>query len=177
MTQTTSEWTTRWRAALMDNYGTPSTALVKGDGAVVWDDTGRSYVDMYAGIAVAVLGHAHPAIVDAVSTQVATLGHVSNFFANSGAEANEAAFKLSRRTGRTRIVAADGAFHGRTMGALALTGQPSKRDPFAPLPGDVVHVPYGDVAARPRAIGARPMRVGRRPLSQPWPRIPSQFQR
>ena len=176
MTQTTSEWTTRWRAALMDNYGTPSTALVKGDGAVVWDDTGRSYVDMYAGIAVAVLGHAHPAIVDAVSTQVATLGHVSNFFAtvpavtlaerllaqdgregrvffaNSGAEANEAAFKLSRRTGRTRIVAADGAFHGRTMGALALTGQPSKRDPFAPLPGDVVHVPYGDVAALRAAV-------------------------
>jgi len=157
----------RWRAALMDNYGTPSTALVKGEGAVVWDDRGNQYVDMYAGIAVNVLGHAHPAIVEAVSAQVATLGHVSNLFAsvpavtlaerllslagrdgrvyfcNSGAEANEAAFKLSRRTGKQHIVAAQGGFHGRTMGALALTGQPSKQDPFRPLPGDVTHVPFG----------------------------------
>ena len=166
----------RWRAALMDNYGTPSTALVKGEGAVVWDDQGRQYVDMYAGIAVNILGHAHPAIVEAVSAQVATLGHVSNLFAsvpaitlaerllslagrdgrvyfcNSGAEANEAAFKLSRRTGKQHIVAAQGGFHGRTMGALALTGQPSKQDPFRPLPGDVTHIPFGDVDALEAAV-------------------------
>ena len=166
----------RWRTALMDNYGTPAIALVRGEGATVWDDSGKSYVDMYAGIATTSLGHGHPAVVDAVSTQVATLGHVSNFFAtvpavalaerlialagrdgkvylcNSGAEANEAAFKLSRRTGRTHMVAADGAFHGRTMGALALTGQPAKRDPFHPLPGDVTHVPFGDVEALRNAV-------------------------
>jgi acetylornithine/N-succinyldiaminopimelate aminotransferase len=166
----------RWRTALMDNYGTPAIALVRGEGATVWDDSGKSYVDMYAGIATTSLGHGHPAVVEAVSTQVATLGHVSNFFAtvpavalaerlialagrdgkvylcNSGAEANEAAFKLSRRTGRTHVVAADGAFHGRTMGALALTGQPAKRDPFHPLPGDVTHVPFGDVEALRNAV-------------------------
>jgi acetylornithine/N-succinyldiaminopimelate aminotransferase len=166
----------RWRGAVMDNYGTPSVALVRGEGATVWDDAGKSYVDMFAGIATTSLGHGHPAVVEAVSTQVATLGHVSNFFAtvpavalaerlltlagragkvylcNSGAEANEAAFKLSRRTGRTHVVAADGAFHGRTMGALALTGQPAKRDAFHPLPGDVTHVPYGDVEALRKAV-------------------------
>jgi acetylornithine aminotransferase len=166
----------RWRDALMDNYGTPSMALVRGEGAVVWDETGKSYVDLYAGIATTSLGHAHPAVVEAVSTQVATLGHVSNFFAtvpavalaerllalsgragkvylcNSGAEANEAAFKLSRRTGRTHVVATEGAFHGRTMGALALTGQPAKRDAFHPLPGDVTHVPFGDVEALRNAV-------------------------
>ncbi len=168
--------TSRWQGALMDNYGTPTTALVRGEGAVVWDEHGRSYVDLYAGIAVNVLGHAHPAVVEAVATQVATLGHVSNFFAtgpavrlaerlvaldgrpgraflaNSGTEANEAAFKLSRQTGRTHLVAAQGGFHGRTMGALALTGQPAKRDPFAPLPGEVTHVPYGDVDALATAV-------------------------
>jgi acetylornithine/N-succinyldiaminopimelate aminotransferase len=172
----TGSLTARWRAALMDNYGTPGTVLVKGEGAVVWDDRGRSYVDLYAGIAVNVLGHAHPAVVEAVSTQIGTLGHVSNlfgsipaialaerllalsgrdgrvYFCNSGAEANEAAFKLSRRTGRRGVVAADGAFHGRTMGALALTGQPAKRDPFTPLPGDVRHVPFGDVEALAAAV-------------------------
>jgi acetylornithine/N-succinyldiaminopimelate aminotransferase len=166
----------RWKSALMDNYGTPSIALVRGEGATVWDDSGKSYVDMFAGIATTSLGHSHPAVVEAVSTQVATLGHVSNFFAtvptvalaerlltlagrdgkvylcNSGAEANEAAFKLSRRTGRTHVVATDGAFHGRTMGALALTGQPPKRDPFHPLPGEVTHVPFGDVEALRNAV-------------------------
>jgi acetylornithine aminotransferase len=166
----------RWRGALMDNYGTPSIALVRGEGATVWDADGRSYVDLYAGIAVTSLGHSHPAIVEAVSTQIATLGHVSNMFAtvpaialaerllalagrdgkvyfcNSGAEANEAAFKLSRRTGRTHVVAARDGFHGRTMGALALTGQAGKRDPFLPLPGDVTHVPYGDAAALRAAV-------------------------
>jgi acetylornithine/N-succinyldiaminopimelate aminotransferase len=166
----------RWQQSMMDNYGTPPLALVRGEGAVVWDDAGQSYVDLLGGIAVNALGHAHPAVVSAVSRQVATLGHVSNlyvaeppvalaelllalvgrpgrvFLCNSGAEANEAAFKLSRRTGRTQVVAAQGGFHGRTMGALALTGQPSKADPFRPLPGDVTHVPYGDVAALEAAV-------------------------
>src|SRR5215831_16645537 len=166
----------RWSAAVMGNYGLPPIALTRGEGAVVWDDTGKSYVDMLAGIAVNVLGHAHPAVVEAVTRQISTLGHVSNlfiaeppvalaerllgltgrsgrvFFANSGAEANEAAFKLSRRTGRTHVVATAGAFHGRTMGALALTGQPAKADPFRPLPGQVTHVPYGDAAALAQAV-------------------------
>ncbi|MEV2241572.1 acetylornithine transaminase [Micromonospora sp. NPDC049891] len=166
----------RWRQAMMDNYGTPALALVAGSGAVVVDEAGREYVDLLGGIAVNSLGHAHPAVVAAVSKQVATLGHVSNlyiseppvalaelllalagrpgrvFFANSGAEANEAAFKLSRCTGRTHVVAAVGGFHGRTMGALALTGQPAKADPFRPLPGEVTHVPYGDVAALAAAV-------------------------
>ena len=166
----------RWDAAVMGTYGTPPLTLVRGEGATVWDDEGRSYVDLVAGLAVNVLGHAHPAVVEAVSLQVATLGHVSNlyahptavalaerllallgregrvFFCNSGAEANEAAFKIGRRTGRQQVVAATGSFHGRTMGALALTGQPAKRAPFLPLPGEVVFVPYGDVAALRQAV-------------------------
>ncbi|WP_228532821.1 acetylornithine transaminase [Micromonospora sp. ANENR4] len=166
----------RWNATMMDNYGTPPLALVSGSGAVVTDDTGREYVDLLGGIAVNALGHAHPAVVAAVSKQVATLGHVSNlfvaeppvalaelllalagrpgrvFFANSGAEANEAAFKLSRLTGRRHVVATHGGFHGRTMGALALTGQPAKADPFRPLPGDVTHVPFGDADALAEAV-------------------------
>ena len=166
----------RWSHALLNNYGTPSLALVRGEGAVVVDERGRRYVDLFGGLAVNALGHAHPAVVAAVTQQISTLGHVSNlyaaeppialaelllaltgrpgrvFFANSGAEANEAAFKLSRRTGRTQVVAAVGGFHGRTMGALALTGQPAKADPFRPLPGEVVHVPYGDVDALAEAV-------------------------
>jgi acetylornithine/N-succinyldiaminopimelate aminotransferase len=166
----------RWSATLSDNYGTPSLSLVAGNGAVVFDDTGKSYVDFLAGIAVNALGHAHPAVVAAVCEQIGKLGHVSNLFAaeppialaellltltgrpgrvlfcNSGAEANEAAFKMSRLTGRTHIVACENAFHGRTMGALALTGQPAKRDPFLPLPADVTHVPYGDIDAMAAAV-------------------------
>jgi acetylornithine aminotransferase len=167
----------RWKDSVMNTYGPPSLALVRGTGATVVDESGRSYLDLLGGIAVNVLGHAHPAVVRAVTDQIATLGHVSNlyasppaaalaerllavaggrpgavFFANSGAEANEAAFKLSRRTGRRHLVAAAGAFHGRTMGALALTGQPAKRDGFEPLPGEVTHVPYGDVAALAAAV-------------------------
>jgi acetylornithine aminotransferase len=166
----------RWTGSVMNTYGPPSLALVSGEGATVVDEAGKSYVDLLGGIAVNVLGHAHPAVVRAVTTQVATLGHVSNlyasppaaalaerllalsgrpgavFFANSGAEANEAAFKISRRTGRGHIVAATGAFHGRTMAGLALTGQPAKRDPFVPLPGEVTHVPYGDVDALAGAV-------------------------
>jgi acetylornithine/N-succinyldiaminopimelate aminotransferase len=166
----------RWSQSMMDNYGAPPLALVSGAGAVVVDEAGREYVDLLGGIAVNALGHAHPAVVAAVTKQVATLGHVSNLFvaeppvalaelllalagrpgrvflANSGAEANEAAFKLSRRTGRGHVVAAQGGFHGRTMGALALTGQPAKVDPFRPLPGEVTHVPYGDTAALEAAV-------------------------
>ncbi|NLU83070.1 acetylornithine transaminase [Rhodococcus sp. HNM0569] len=166
----------RWEESLMDNYGVPKLAFVRGDGAVLTDADGRRYVDFLGGIAVNILGHAHPAIVDAVTKQLSTLGHVSNlyasepvvtlaerllglfghpgraFFCNSGTEANEAAFKLARLTGRTKIVAARNAFHGRTMGALALTGQEDKRAPFEPLPAGVVHVDYGDVAALEAAV-------------------------
>jgi acetylornithine aminotransferase len=164
---------------MMDNYGTPPLALVSGQGAVVTDVDGKSYLDLLAGIAVNVLGHRHPAIIEAVTAQLNTLGHVSNlyatepgialaeqlvahldsdlparvFFCNSGAEANEAAFKITRLTGRTKIVAAQNAFHGRTMGSLALTGKPAAREPFEPLPGDVTHVPYGDVDALAAAVG------------------------
>ncbi|MDX3518648.1 acetylornithine transaminase [Streptomyces scabiei] len=170
------ELTQRWRGSLMDNYGTPKLSLVRGAGSKVWDADGKEYVDYVGGIAVNALGHAHPAVVEAVSTQIASLGHVSNlfvaeppvalaerllelfgrdgkvFFCNSGAEANEAAFKIGRLTGRTHMVATDGGFHGRTMGALALTGQPGKQTGFHPLPGDVTHVPYGDAQALAAAV-------------------------
>ncbi len=170
--------TERWQAVMQDNYGTPPVTLVSGQGSWVTDDGGRRYLDLLGGIAVNALGHAHPAIVAAVSEQVRTLGHTSNlaitlpalqlcerlaliadpmggarvFLCNSGAEANEAAFKLVRLTGRTRMVAAANGFHGRTMGALALTGQPAKADPFRPLPGEVDFVPYGDVEALRAAV-------------------------
>ncbi|MEU2868048.1 acetylornithine transaminase [Streptomyces olivoreticuli] len=171
-----AELTRRWQGALMDNYGTPRIPLVRGAGSTVWDADGRPYLDLVGGIAVNALGHAHPAVVRAVSDQIATLGHVSNlftaeppvalaerllrlagrpgrvYFSNSGAEAVEAAFKIGRRTGRTHMVAAVGGFHGRTMGALALTGQPAKQEPFLPLPGDVTHVPYGDTEALRAAV-------------------------
>ncbi|WP_067470225.1 acetylornithine transaminase [Nocardia amamiensis] len=168
----TAELQKRWSAALMNNYGTPQVALVRGAGAVVYDADGKRYVDFLGGIAVNSLGHAHPAILEAVTQQLGTLGHVSNlyasepvvelaerllahfgdgegraFFCNSGAEAVEAAFKIARLTGRHKIVACEEAFHGRTMGALALTGQPAKRTPFEPMPPGVVHVPYGDAEA------------------------------
>jgi acetylornithine/N-succinyldiaminopimelate aminotransferase len=166
----------RWSQTGMNNYGTPQLALVRGEGAVLTAEDGRQYVDFLGGIAVNALGHAHPAVVAAVTEQIQQLGHVSNFyvaepavalaelllalagrpgrviFGNSGAEANEAAFKLSRLTGRTHVVATHGAFHGRTMGALALTGQPSKTDPFRPLPGSVVHVDFGDLRALADAV-------------------------
>ncbi|MEU0662750.1 acetylornithine transaminase [Streptomyces lavendulocolor] len=171
--------TERWQGALMDNYGTPRLPLVRGAGARVWDAEGTEYLDFVGGIAVNALGHAHPAVVEAVTRQIGTLGHVSNlfvaeppvalaerllqlfgrtgrvFFCNSGAEANEAAFKIGRLTGRTHMVATTGGFHGRTMGALALTGQPGKQEPFLPLPGDVTHVPYGDAEALRSAVTDR----------------------
>ncbi|MER8043968.1 acetylornithine transaminase [Streptomyces sp. NPDC094032] len=171
-----AELTQRWQHALMDNYGTPRLPLVRGEGARVWDADGTEYLDFVGGIAVNALGHAHPAVVEAVTRQISSLGHVSNlfvaeppvalaerllqlfgrpgkvFFCNSGAEANEGAFKLGRLTGRRHMVATTGGFHGRTMGSLALTGQPGKQTPFLPLPGDVTHVPYGDVEALRAAV-------------------------
>jgi acetylornithine aminotransferase len=167
-----------WRSALMDNYGTPQLTLVRGEGARVWDADGTEYIDLVGGIATNALGHAHPEVVRAVSEQIAKIGHTSNLyvnpvavelaealldvagltgdakvlFVNSGAEANEAALKISRLTGRTKIVACEGAFHGRTMGALSLTGQPSKRDPFAPLVPGVTHIPFGDIDALRAAV-------------------------
>lgn len=177
---TNKKYSNRWNKSVQNNYGTPTLALVKGKGIVVTDDDGKEYLDFLGGIATNILGHAHPEIVKAVSKQIATLGHVSNFyahpnaielaeklisltgqktakvfFAQSGAEANEAAIKLSRRTGRTRIVATKGAFHGRTMGALSLTGQPSKRAPFYPLIKGVAHVPFGDIKAMKKAVNKK----------------------
>jgi acetylornithine aminotransferase len=170
----------RWSNSIQNNYGSPSIALVKGKGIVVTDADGKQYLDFLGGIATNILGHAHPAIVKAVSKQVSVLSHVSNFyvhpnavelaeklasmtgdkrakvfFCQSGAEANEAALKLSRRTGKVRIVAAQGAFHGRTMGALSLTGQPSKREPFLPLIKGVKHVPYGNIEAMRKAVSKK----------------------
>jgi acetylornithine/N-succinyldiaminopimelate aminotransferase len=179
----------RYAASLMNTFGPPQLVLTHGKGAHVWDEDGTEYVDLLGGIAVNALGHAHPAVVEAVTRQLSTLGHVSNFFAtepqirlaerlldligppdseveeaapgsgrgrvfftNSGAEANEAALKLTRRTGRTHVVAAEGSFHGRTMGALSLTARATYREPFEPLPGGVTFVPYGDSAALAAAV-------------------------
>ncbi|UQE73459.1 acetylornithine transaminase [Gordonia sp. PP30] len=179
----------RWSAALMNNYGTPQIALVRGAGAVVHDADGNEYLDLLGGIAVNALGHANPELVQAVSEQLSTLGHVSNiyispivvelaerlldafgvpdsrvFLCNSGTEANEAAFKLARLTGRPEIVAAEGGFHGRTMGALAMTGQPAKRGPFEPMPAGVGFVPYGDIAALDAAVTDRTAAVILEPI-------------
>jgi acetylornithine/N-succinyldiaminopimelate aminotransferase len=169
----------RYEHSLMNTYGPPRRVLVRGEGCYIWDEDGRRYLDLLGGLAVNVLGHGHPALVAAVTEQLRTLGQVSNFFAtplqvalaerlleiscadggrvffaNSGTEALEAAFKMARRTGRSAIVAATGGFHGRTMGSLALTGKPAIREPFAPLPGGVVHVPYADVDALAAAVDA-----------------------
>jgi acetylornithine aminotransferase len=182
MSERASGFDTRWQAAMMNNYGTPPLTLVRGSGAEVWDADGNRYLDLLGGIAVNALGHAHPAVVEAVTQQITTLGHTSNLyitepplklaerllelldqpggdtgsrvlFCNSGAEANEAAFKMARLTGRPHILAAENAFHGRTMGALALTGQQPKRTPFEPMTPGVSHIPYGDVAALDAAVG------------------------
>jgi acetylornithine/N-succinyldiaminopimelate aminotransferase len=180
----------RYPEALMNTFGPPRLALVRGQGAHVWDEDGTEYVDLLGGIAVNALGHGHPALVEAVTTQLSTLGHVSNFFTsppqvelaeklldlagargrgrvfftNSGTEANEAALKITRRTGRSHLVAATGAFHGRTMGSLALTAKEAYRAPFEPLPGDVTFVPYGDADALAAAVTDRTAAVVLEPL-------------
>jgi acetylornithine/N-succinyldiaminopimelate aminotransferase len=166
-------WTRAYTSSVMDTFGTPQRILVRGEGAYVWDADGKRYLDLLAGIAVNALGHAHPTLTAAVSAQLGTLGHVSNFFGtpaqitlaerllrlaeapegsrvfftNSGTEANEAAFKMTRRTGRTRVLALEGGFHGRSLGALALTSKAAYREPFEPLPGGVEHLPFGDTDA------------------------------
>ena len=171
-----AEWTERYTHAVMDTFGPPQRVLVRGDGAWVWDADGRRYLDLLGGIAVNALGHAHPTLTAAISAQLGTLGHVSNFFAsptqvalaerllaiaeapadsrvffaNSGTEANEAAVKLTRRHSagaRPRLLALEGAFHGRSMGALALTHKAAYREPFEPLPPGVEFLPFGDAAA------------------------------
>ncbi|MSZ26364.1 MAG: acetylornithine transaminase [Actinobacteria bacterium] len=169
-----------WSRNLMSNYAIPSITLVKGKGSIVFDADGKKYIDMLGGIATNILGHSHPSVVAAVTKQIKTLSHVSNFyshpnvielaqilvgltgdkdsrvfFAQSGAEVNEAAIKLSRKTGRSRIVATTGSFHGRTMGSLSLTGQSSKRAPFLPLLKNVKHVPFGDINKAKRSINSR----------------------
>jgi len=186
-------WTERYTGALMDTFGPPQRVLVRGEGAHVWDADGKRYLDLLAGIAVNALGHAHPTLTAAISAQLGTLGHVSNFFGtpaqialaetllrlaeapdgsrvfftNSGTEAVEAAFKMTRRVAsssgvgtRTRVLALEGAFHGRSMGALALTAKAAYREPFEPLPGGVEHLPFGDLAAleaafTPQAVAER----------------------
>jgi acetylornithine aminotransferase len=177
---TNKKYLNRWSRSLQNNYGKPAITLVKGKGVLVTDANGKTYMDFLGGIATNILGHAHPAIVKAVTKQVSILNHVSNFYAHpnaielaekltamtgdksakvffcqSGAEANEAALKLSRRTGKVRVVAAQGAFHGRTMGALSLTGQPSKREPFLPLIKGVKHVPFGDIESMRKAASKK----------------------
>jgi len=191
----------RYAAALMNTFGPPQLVLARGKGTHVWDEDGHEYVDLLGGIAVNALGHGHPAIVEAVTAQLETLGHVSNFFAtgpqitlaerlldlvnppqveeaapgqasspgkvfftSSGTEANEAALKLTRRTGRTHLVAAEGSFHGRSMGALALTAKAAYREPFEPLPGHVTFVPYGDSAALATAVNEQTAAVVLEPI-------------
>ena len=187
-----ADWLARYSSSLMGVFGTPQRVLVRGAGCLVWDADGKEYLDLLGGIAVNALGHAHPFVTSVIASQLATLGHVSNFFTsptqialaekllalskapagskvfftNSGTEANEAAFKLARRNSgpaadgkpRTRIIALEGAFHGRTMGALALTAKEAYRAPFEPMPGGVVHIPFGDIDALREA-----------PWTIPWP--------
>ena len=170
----------KWESVFQKTYGTPKLNIIAGKGCYVVSDTRKRYLDFIGGIATNVLGHSHPAIVKAVRKQIATVAHVSNlyanpaslqlaekliemtgevdakvFFCNSGAEANEAALKLSRKTGRQRIVSTVGGFHGRTMGALSLTGQPAKRDIFTPIIEKIKYVPYGDAKAMKRAVNKK----------------------
>ncbi len=186
---TNAEAIAQWNSTFMDNYGSPQIEIVGGHGAWLIDADGTEYIDMLSGIAVNSLGQAHPAVVQAVTAQINTLGHCSNLFAtepalrlgarlseklqsvdpsvknprvyfcNSGAEANEAAFKLARLTGKRRILSAVHGFHGRTMGALALTGQPEKRAPFEPMPAGVEYYPYGDVQSLRNLVEQDPQDV------------------
>lgn len=176
------EWGARYDRTIMNTFGHPKRVLVRGEGAVVWDADGKRYTDFLAGIAVNALGHANPEVNRAVAEQMNTLGHISNifasptqirlgeelvalasresapgtparvFFANSGTEANEAAFKATRMTGRKKIVAMIGSFHGRSMGSLAITYNEHYRKPFEPLPGEIIWTPYGDVAALEKVV-------------------------
>lgn len=179
----------QWGSVFQSSYGAPKLNIVKGAGAYLYDDKKRRYLDFIAGIATNTLGHSHPAIVKAVRKQIGTLAHVSNlyanpistelanklieltgdpsarvFFCNSGAEANEAALKLSRKTGRTKVISTIGAFHGRTMGALSLTGQAAKRDIFKPIIKQVKYVPYGDSTAMRRAVNRKTAMIIVEPL-------------
>src|SRR4051812_20728057 len=200
----------RWDAVMARNYGTPSLSLIRGEGCRVWDADGRDYLDLVAGIAVSSLGHAHPAIVDAVSAQVRRIAHTSNlylnepgialaerlvdilgipgarvFLCNDGTTANEAAIKTVRRArpGRTRFVSAERSFHGRSLGALALTGKAAAREPFAPFGLDVTFVPYGDTEALAAAVDESTAAVfleptlgeagGRPPPPRPLPPAPA----
>lgn len=184
-------WTERYAAAIAPTFGTPPLLLTRGEGCRVWDADGVEYLDFLAGISVNALGHGHPALVEAIADQAGALIHISNlfasepqlrlaerlgrlagagedgrvFFANSGAEANEAALKLARLRGRrdlaagepvtrTRILALDLSFHGRTMGAMALTGKPAMRAPFEPMPAGVEHLP-ATIAALEAAMDER----------------------
>ncbi len=171
----------RYADAHMQNFGTPPCVLVRGDGSHVWDADGTRYLDLLAGIAVNSLGHAHPRLVAAIAEQSGTLMHTSNLFTtelqvdlvekldalvadsagpgartllvNSGTEANEAALKITRLTGRPRLVAMEGSFHGRTLGALSVTATAAYREPFEPLPGNVTWVPFGDLDALAAVMG------------------------
>ena len=169
-----------WESVLQSNYGTPSVQLAHGSGCEVWDIEGNRYLDFLGGIATNVLGHAHPAIIEAVSSQIRLLNHVSNFyshpevlklakrlqdmtgdssarvfFCNSGAEANEAVLKLSRLTGKKKVIAFEGGFHGRTMGALSMTGQSDKRDKFQPLIKKIKFAKYNDIKSVARLISPK----------------------
>ncbi|GAA3713062.1 acetylornithine transaminase [Microlunatus aurantiacus] len=179
-----------YQRSVMNTFGPPKRVFVRGEGPYVWDADGRKHLDLLSGLAVTALGHAHPTVLSAITGQIATLGHVSNFFAtpaqvalaerltamvadpgearvfftNSGTEANEAAFKITRATGRTKIISTEGAFHGRSLGALAITHNPKYRDPFAPLPGEVEFVPYGDADALAAAVDAETAAVVLEPI-------------
>lgn len=170
----------KWESVFQKSYGTPKLNIVSGNGCYVTADSKRRYLDFIGGIATNVLGHSHPTIVKAVRKQIGAVAHISNlyanpvsmqlaekliemvgsneakvFFCNSGAEANEAALKLSRKTGRKRVVSTIGGFHGRTMGALSMTGQPAKRDLFAPIIEKIKYVPFGDISAMSRAVNKK----------------------
>lgn len=180
-TGTSEQWLARYSNSLMGVFGNPQRVLVRGAGALVWDADGKEYLDLLGGIAVNALGHAHPFVTSVIASQLSTLGHVSNFFtsptqialaekllelsqapagskvffANSGTEANEAAFKLARVHGgkeRPTILALEGAFHGRTMGALAMTAKQAYREPFEPMPAGVRHLPFNDIEALREAL-------------------------
>lgn len=175
-TGTGEQWLSRYKESLMGVFGSPQRVLVRGAGALVWDADGKEYLDLLGGIAVNALGHAHPFVSSVIASQLSTLGHVSNFFtsptqialaekllelshapagskvffANSGTEANEAAFKLARGHGgkdRPTILALEGGFHGRTMGALAMTAKAAYREPFEPMPAGVRHIAFNDLDA------------------------------